>query len=404
MRSRQALLALVALACEREAGVPELVFALPAGEHWRDTRAHPGVGGGRILVTNNLSDSVSVLDLEMVGRPELAELARVPVGQSPVEREGPHHVVADPAGEHYYVGISNYVPGTGSGPHGVHGAGTADGHVLKLRAADNLTIGSVRVDRNPGDVRLTPDGRLLLVTHFDLLKISEAVRGGLPPEAMDATLAIVDPQTMALVARVPVCPAPHGMAVSPDGTRAFLSCLSDEIAEVTLETRAVRRVAVIPDPGGATAPRCAPYALAMSPAGDAIWVSCLDSDELLRYEVAAGAMDAEVRVRLPGAPVFGTFTRDGATLIVPHQAPDGLAFIDVASKALASTLPLPRATCTNAHVVRLTDDEARLMLVCEGDHSGPGTFVVLELAGRTVEATVPLGRYPDDLAILRGPR
>src|SRR5688500_14794765 len=159
---RKALLAAaaLALACEDDAGVPELVFALPEGEHWRDTRVHPGVGGGRVLVTNNLSDSVSVLDLGMVGQPGLAEIARVPVGRTPVEREGPHHVTADPSGEHYYVGISNYVPGTGSGPHGVHGAGTADGHVMKIRAADNLTVASARVDRNPGDVRLTADGRL----------------------------------------------------------------------------------------------------------------------------------------------------------------------------------------------------------------------------------------------------
>jgi DNA-binding beta-propeller fold protein YncE len=393
-------------ACDGDQGMPEIVFGLPDSDYWRDTRVSPVVGEGRILVTNNLSDTVSILDLATVGTPAVAELARVPVGRTPVEREGPHHVAADPSGDFYYVGISNYVPGTGSGPHGVHGAGTADGHVMKIRASDNLTVAQVRVDRNPGDVRLTPDGRTLLVTHFDLLKITEAVQGGLPPEAMDANLAIIDPATMTLRARVKVCPAPHGVAVSPDGTRAYLSCLSDEIAEVSLadEAHPVTRLAVIPDPGGATAPRCSPYALAMSPSGDSVWVSCLASNEVLRYDVAARAMDAAGRVRLPGSPVFGAFTRDGRTLLVPHQAPDGVVFIDAASKTLSATVPLARAVCTNAHVVRLTDDESRAMMVCEGDHQGPGTFVVLEVAGRTVESVVQLGRFPDDIAILRRPR
>lgn len=401
-----AVLAALACSCSSDkAGTPELVFSLPDGDYWKNTRGYPGVGGGRIVVTNNLSDNVSLIDLQSVGTPQLVEVDRAPVGLIPVEREGPHHVSAAPAGDYYYIGISNYVPGSGSGPHGSHGAGTADGHVLKIRASDNLTVASTRVDRNPGDVRLTPDGKLLLVSHFDLLKITEAVQGMLPASAMDANLAFIDPESMALLARVKLCPAPHGLAISPDGTRAYVSCISDELAEVQLDdpSHPVTRVPVIADPGDATQPRCSPYAMTISPSGDAVWVSCLVSKEVIRYDTASRTMDLQHRVALPGAAVFGTYTRDGRLLLVPHQAPDGLAFIDPATRTLTASVPFARDTCMNTHVVRLTDDERRAMLVCEGDHSGPGTFVVMELAGRTVEAMLPLGRYPDDIAILRGP-
>lgn len=394
----------VVAACNPSDGTRELVWSIAEEDFWRDTRGYSGTGEGRILITNNLSDSVSILDLAKVGSDELRELTRVPVGLIPVEREGPHHVTAEPGGEHYYIGISNYVPGSGSGPHGVHGSGTAAGHVLKIRASDNLTIASARVDRNPGDVRLTPDGKRLVVTHFDLLRITEAVTSGAPPEAMDARMIIVDTDTMRITAEVKICPAPHGVAIPPDGRFAYASCLSDEMVQVDLvaDTHPVRRFFVIPNPGSATAPMCFPYALTISPSGDSVWVSCSESGEVLRFDVAAGAMDPARRTQLPGPALFGTFTKDGRTLIVPHQSPDGIAFIDPDTSAPVALLPLPRAVCVNAHVVRLTDDERRLLLVCEGDHSGPGTLVVLDAATRAIERTVSLGRYPDDIAFLRG--
>jgi len=389
--------------CDDDGGEPELVFSLPDDEYWRDTRTFPPAGD-RIVITNNLSDELSVLDLDAVDSPDFGELMRVPVGRNPVEREGPHHLAAEASGEFYYVGISNYVPGSGSGPHGVHGAGTADGHVLKIRSTDHLAVDEIRVDRNPGDIRLSPDGRRLLVSHFDLLKIAEAVTNHLPPEAMDARLGIIDTANFtATPTMVTVCPAPHGIAVSPDGRYAYLSCISDELARVTLDDPAAAplRLPVLANPGPATAPVCSPYALTIPPAGDSVWVSCLESGELLRYDVASGAMDPGSRILLPGGALFGTFTTDGANLFVPHQAPDGIAFIDANERRLLFDLQVERAACINPHATSLTDDQRKLLVVCEGDHSGPGSLLVVDVAGRTVEKSVPLGRFPDDLAFVR---
>jgi DNA-binding beta-propeller fold protein YncE len=394
----------------RQVVPPDLIWSLRDDEFWPDPRTYPGVGDGRIVVTNNLSDTLSILDLAQIGSDALAELARVPVGLIPVEREGPHHLTAAPDGQHYYVGISNFVAGAGGGPHGTHGGGDADGYVLKIASADNLEVDRVRVDPNPGDVRLTPDGKSLLVTHYDLNRITraeQAVREGKTPETIDSRLAIVDPTTMARVAMVPLCPAAHGIAIAPDGLHAYATCRSDELAIVDLvsPTHDVQRVPVLPTPGTATAPSCSPYAATISPSGDSVWVSCFAPmrGEVRRYDVAAAQMDEGATIVLPGPAVFGGFTADGKTLYVPHQQPDGLAIIDATTASLTADVTLPAAACLAPHVVRLSDDETRLLLVCEGNHSDPGTLVVIDRATMTVERWVALGVYPDDLAIVRRP-
>src|SRR5207302_227146 len=145
-----------------------MTFDIAADETWPETPYAPAPkpGEGRIYITDNLDDTMSIVDLDSAdsGTPKL--LAKVPVGFVPVEREGPHHVSVDKSGEFYYFGVSNFVPGSGSGPHGVHGAGTIDGHMVKMSVKDNAQVAEVRVEPNPGDVRLTPDGKTLLATHF----------------------------------------------------------------------------------------------------------------------------------------------------------------------------------------------------------------------------------------------
>ncbi len=404
MRRLAALLALTALVTGCGGGDRPVEFSLPDDAFWPDPSTYPGVGEGRILVTNNLSDSVSVLDLAALARGELVEIARVPVGLNPVEREGPHHLTVDPSGEFYYVGISNYVPAGGSGPHGAHGAGTADGHVLKIRAADNVQVGSARVDRNPGDVRMTPDGTKLLVSHFDTLRIAETIQAGGPPADMDSFLAVVDPTTMTV--RRPLirlCPAAHGIGIAPDSSRAYVSCIDDGLAIVDLVNLDAPpvRVPVLASPGTVEGPLCEPYAITVAPAGDSVWVSCFASGEILRYDTATGRMDGAIAVAPGGRAVFGAFSGDGATLYLPHQQPDGIAIVDVASRAVTGRIALPTGACVNPHVVKLTDDERWLIAVCEGNHAAPGTILLIDPATRALTSSLELGVFPDDVQVLR---
>ncbi|WP_257451305.1 YncE family protein [Archangium lipolyticum] len=401
-----ALLAPLALGACSNDKVPELDYSIDSP--WPSARELPPLGSGRIVVTNSMDDTVSLLDLDSLGSPGWGELARVPVGLNPVELEGPHHAAFSPRGDFYYVGLSYSVPGAGSGPHGAHGTGTADGYCLKLDAKDNHLVGSVRVDRNPGDLIASADGRTLFQTHFDLLRITDVARRGGPESDMDARLAILDADTMTRRAMVTVCPAPHAVRLSPDEKRAYVTCISDEVAVVQLDAEGypVTRLKVATNAGTAVAPRHEPYALTVSPIDGSVWVSSLTSGvvQVLDPESLTMRPERAVHVAHSGSPMFGAFSTDGRTLYMPYSKQDVVAVIDTAvtPPVVTREIPLAPSGCVNAHQVTLTPDGQHGLVVCEGGHQGPGTLHVLDLAAGTVTKTVTLGIYPDSVGILRG--
>src|SRR5262245_12768200 len=193
--------------------VPELEYG--PGEHWRQTSTYSGVGAGRLLVTNSIDDTASLFDLAKLGQPDFAELARIPVGLNPVELEGPHHGAVDPSGEYYYVNISNYVPGAGGGPHGPRGTGLANGYVLKYRTSNNELVAYQEVDRSPGDLTISADGKELYITHYDIRKIIDVALMGGPQSDMNTRFVILDAETMTEKAALTLCPAAHGVRISP---------------------------------------------------------------------------------------------------------------------------------------------------------------------------------------------
>lgn len=365
---------------------------------------------GKILTTNFGDDTLSVLDPAAPGPAK-----RLVVGLNPIELEGPHHIAADPTGKYVYVNLSISVQTSGSDPHGVHGLGDQPGYVLKLDVATGREVGRARVDANPGDNTLSSDGGTLFVTHYFEI--------GWRRMNADSNLVVLDTATMSVRQRRPLCPAAHGVRLSADGRTLFATCASDELAVVDLSDPAlpVRRV---PIPGGLAGTmgcqRC-PYAVAVAP-DSSVWVSSLGpnggssgrgSVDVFMPAADGGAFRPDRQLLLGGRPIFAAFAPlpdvpGGYLAYVPEQIGPGdrlhVLRVDGPQSPLVRLEPLSfePSQCLNAHMLHIDAGGVSGQLICEGDHTGPGSFLWLDLPGRRVLGTAATGVFPDGLALVPG--
>src|SRR5437667_315867 len=76
------------------------------------------------------------------------------------------------------------------------------------------------------------DGTTAFVSHFDVLRFTDALKGGGADDPQGfSTLAVVDTATMARPPLYPVCPTMHGMALSADEKTLYVTCgYTDQLA------------------------------------------------------------------------------------------------------------------------------------------------------------------------------
>jgi DNA-binding beta-propeller fold protein YncE len=378
---------------------PDVQFGSKSG-NFDPPAVLPYSSQARFAVTVNLSDELAYVSADA---PQL--LGEMPVGDVPVELEGPHHIAGSPDGKYLYVNLSNYVPGTGSGPHGSHGTGTVPGSLLKIDAKTSEKVAEVIVDRSPGDVILSKDGKLAFVTHYDLLRLQSQLAAGDPPEKGFSAIAVVDTARMIRLSLTPVCPTAHGEGLSPDEKTLYVTCaLSDELAVVDVSNPSkptvTMKLPVGPAPGPVGTPSYSPYALSVDPADGTVWVSNNSSADVRVYDPATMMMDDSKTVFTGGVSMFGAFTRDGKSFYVPHQGDDRVTWVETATLA-EQTLALPQSVCLNAHALVMAPDDKSAVVVCEGDHlMRPGTVVTLNLEGFFIVGSVEVGLFPDGAAWL----
>ncbi len=398
MRSSPAL-ALVVAAVAGCGGV-----SFPPNASWPAPTAPAFDGKARFAITNNKSDTLSFIAADTTGQ----KLGDVPIGDNPVELEGPHHLATPPDGKYIFYNLSNYVPGSGTGPHGAHGTGTVPGSLVKLDARTYQPLGEVLVSRSPGDVILSADGKLAFVSHYDLVAVQTALStAGATEESAYSDLAIVDTATMTRLSLTPVCVEAHGEGLSADGKTLYVTCaLFDQLAVVDVTDPAhptvTARVPIGPTPNKfpSPTPSYGPYALAVNPVDGTVWISDNNSADVRVYDPAQGKMDGSKTVQLGDVTMFAAFDADASHIYVPLRSSATLVKID--TKTLKTQmLPTPTSACTNAHAFVMAPDRATGVLVCEGDQVMiPGSVVTISVGGFSVLGAAMTGMFSDGAAWL----
>jgi YVTN family beta-propeller protein len=251
----------------------------------------------------------------------------------------------------------------------------------------------------------------------------------------DATLAIVDPASGAVVGRVPVGAGPHELVVSTDGKYAFASNYGtglepgSTISMIDLAAqKELRRIDV--------SPLRRPHGLAFQ--NGKLYFTAEANKKIARYDPAADKIDWEfdtglqtthmvlpapdgktlltsnigsnsVSVIQQGAEGAWTQTAiavgkgpegldisaDGKTAWSAHSQDGGVSVIDLATKKVVHTID---AGTKRSNRIKLTAD-GRHALISDLD---AGQLVVLDTATRAVVKRIPLGKAPEGILIPRG--
>lgn len=364
-------------------------------DHGCPARAHEDPGAANVAaaipreragyVSNNGSDSLSVLDLERPGTAMVVSL------DFDGRREAPHHLAIDPAGNRLYVAFA-HPRATSTESHREHGrSAIAPGELVILELSTLRLLQRSEVDESPGDLALTADATKLLVTHYDLARAFAGAAKGRPPRELFATLQVWDAHAGSKWAERAICVAPHGIAVHE--STAFIACYgSDELLLVDVSSPELRteRFPLGTSTAPLGAPRFGPYAVTLSPDGRDAIVSELEGKELRVFDRHARQFDDARTVPLGARALLPCFSGDA--LYVPLAAPDGLARV----RGSAFDRVDFDASCITPHAAACRAD-GRVFVVCEGDRVGPGAVVEIDPATLAIRARWSVGVAPDAL-------
>jgi YVTN family beta-propeller protein len=197
-----------------------------------------------------------------------------------------------------------------------------EGHTVSvIKTASNKVVATIEVGTLPAGIAITPDGKRAYVTN-----------------RRDATVSVIDTKTHTVLTTVPVGYHPANVAISPDGRHAYVTNFGDPIpfTESTvsvIDTESNTVVATIPIPGvGPVSP--APLGVAVTPDGAHVYVvnvlvstvSVIDTDpSSLTFNTVVGTVEVG-----PG-PRAVAITPDGAHAYVTNFGILGVAPGDTVS-------------------------------------------------------------------------
>lgn len=168
---------------------------------------------------------------------------------------------------------------------------------LRLRAKKTK-----RAATSSAPLALTPDGAELWVAATDV-----------------GALSVVDTRTDALVASVPVCARPMGVAVTPDGASVLVACAGSN--EVVVLDRAARRV--VARIGEAEGIGREPRSIVLSPDGGRAFVSAYVGDVVTTLVRNGRRFRVERTTPVGRRPTGLGVTADGKAVLVAHFLPRG---------------------------------------------------------------------------------
>ncbi|MFQ5561958.1 MAG: YncE family protein [Parvularculaceae bacterium] len=210
-------------------------------------------------------------------------------------------------------------------------------HVYDVKTATRAKVIALGNHRAPHGIKWTPDGARLVVT-------TEASK----------ELVIVDPDAGAVTAAIPTDQnVSHMVALSPDGTRAYVANIGSGSMTV-VDLRAKKRIRNIKTAAGAEG-------IAVTPDGREVWVANRDDDTIMVFD--AETLERTHRIETGRVPIRVEISPDGATVIATLYGEGRLVVIDASAKEITRVLDLKADTDDTGPVTALFAPDGKRLFV-----------------------------------------
>ncbi len=355
-------------------------------KRWIDEGAQNDIGAialtnnpeGRILVTNQADDLVTVIDRKtsLVARYIQAGVADTRTQQP----HAPHNITVDSMNDCYYVNV------------------VSAGKILKFRLHDYVKLGEVSGILSPTQVALTSTGDTAFVAQFatnnNAIRFFNTKTMQLYPQQISSSLLN----------------KPHGVQISPDFSEVWVTgAFSDNMMVVKLSDLSTSTIPLIENdtlPPG-TGNRLIPYQTTMTSDGKFVYVTCQKSNEV--RVIDRDSMKVVKIIPVGQFPLIPDITPDNRYVYVPNRNTNSVSIIrtsdNTAWRTISNVGPQP-------HGIDISADGKYAYVSCENVSAQipphhptegskvPGFVSVIKLSTNQVVKKIEVGAFAAGIAVV----
>lgn len=325
----------------------------------------------KLYVCNQGEATISVIDMQSKSVETTIDLRR----RGFSENAKPHHVVAEPDGEYWYVTL------------------IGENTILKFDRKNTI------VDRLTTEV----PGLLALSPATDRLYAGRSMSAVDPPKslvAIDRTdMTVQDEQGTFF-------PRPHALVVHENRPYVFTASLAtNQLLGVDTETGETELTRL----GGDTQTL---VQFAMRPPGETLIAGGQQTGELLFFDVSeAPTVSVVDTVAVGMEPWHPVITRDGSTAYVPNKRSHSISVVDLESRSVRATIegeglaqPHGSALSADDRYLFVSNNNRQGTYSPAGENPNAGTVTVIDTKTREITDVIEVGTYPTGIGTFGGAR
>lgn len=328
--------------------------------------------GPNLYVCNQGEATISVIDMDSQSVVETVDLKE----RGFSENAKPHHVLAEPNGEYWYVTL------------------IGENAILKFNQ-ENEIVGRITEFEVPGLLALHPTSSRLLAG-----RSMSAVN---PPQS----IGVINRDEMTLEEEIDTFfPRPHSLTVRDDGAFGFVASLAtNQLMGMNLATNETGLTRL----GGNTQTL---VQFAMTPDGNTLIAGGQRTGQLLVFDARnAPSLSVTDTLQVGQQPWHPVITSDGQTAYVPNKASHSISVVDLERGTVTATiegegLAQPHGTVlsSDGQYLFVSNNNRKGTYAPSGDNPEAGTVTVIDTETNEIVKVIEVGTYPTGIGTVGGQR